>query len=164
MCNSAIHAIQPHPRVAIQYRYPTSQSNLVIPNPIDVTFNLFGTKLTYINFFSFFLRKNLEKLKCSSYLCIVIWKKKGTTMNTLLKHHAMNTLRSRYRHATVMSTMLAKWSPKWKGIEHKKRALALGVLRFYKTCLVMRWRFVVRSCLLRVGSSASRWSRYHLQP
>ena len=34
--------------------------------------------------------------------------------------------------------------------EHKKRALALGVLRFCKTYFVMRWRFVVRSCLLRV--------------
>lgn len=84
---------------------------LLIPNPIDVTFNLFGTKLTYINFFFIFFAKKFGKTKMFIVSLHRHLKKERNNYehvaNTPRYEHASATLPSRYGHVHDDREMLA---------------------------------------------------------
>ena len=74
-------------------------------------YNFFRDKINLYQFFFIFFAKKFGKTKMFIVSLHRHLKTKGTTMNTLQTHH------THFEHATVMSTMLAKCSPKWKVVE-----------------------------------------------
>ena len=85
--------------------YPPSQSNLVIPNPIDVNLTLFRDTFEPFYIFLIFFAKKFGKPKM---LIVSLHRNLKKERNNY--EYAANT--PHYEHVSVTSTMLAKCSPK----------------------------------------------------